>query len=156
MLHSLAQAVSIKKWKTSAVSTTDLIVETQLCKLRGALDVCFIYDMVFVNYTWLRHKFYGRSFARVQPFGNCHAGRILVAQCTRLQALSMCLYEKQEQIGIFFLRLINCYCSCRKLYVDQRVSTGVLVPRRRWGAGAHCWIFSNRRAPRTARRIRRC
>ena len=77
----------------------------------------------------------------IQHCGNCHAGRILVAQCMRLQALSMCVCEKQEQIRIFFPRLINYYCSCRKLHVDQRVSTGVLVPRRRWGAGAHCWFF---------------
>ena len=53
----------------------------------------------------------------------------------------MCVCETQKQISIFVPRLINCYCSCRKLHVDQRVSTGVLVPRRRWGAGAHCWIF---------------
>ena len=45
----------------------------------------------------------------------------------RLQVLSMCVCEKQEKIRIFFPRLINCYCSCRKLYVDQRVLTGVLV-----------------------------
>ena len=24
------------------------MVETQLCKLRGTLDLCFIYDMVFM------------------------------------------------------------------------------------------------------------
>ena len=29
---------NIKKWKTSAVSTTDWMVETQLCKLRGTSD----------------------------------------------------------------------------------------------------------------------
>ena len=29
------------------------MVETQLCNLRGTLDQCFIYDMVFVKYTWL-------------------------------------------------------------------------------------------------------
>ena len=154
-----------------------------------------------------------------------------MAQCIRLQALSMCVCEKQEQIRIFVPRLINCCCSFCTLHVDQRVSTGrgagaaaavgsgrtlldffkpksatdgakespvlmdsssgggasddadvvatgvvnrgeggagacmstnvcrqggVLVPRRRWGAGARCWIFANRRAPRTARRSRRC
>ena len=135
------------------------MVETQLCKLRGTLDLCFIYDIVFVKYTWLLmhcFTFFGRPFAPFQQFGICHAGRILVAQRMRLHALSMCVCEKQEQIRVVFPRLITCYCSCRKLHVDQCVSTGVLVPRRRWGAGAHCWIFSNRRAPRTARRSRRC
>ena len=45
----------IKKWKTSAVSTTDWMVETQLCKLRGTSDtfvgliLYFIYNMVFVK-----------------------------------------------------------------------------------------------------------
>ena len=52
-MHSLEQAVSINKEKTSAVSTTDWMVATQLCKLRGTLDLCFIYDMVFVKCTWL-------------------------------------------------------------------------------------------------------
>ena len=56
----------------------------------------------------------------------------------KLQALSMCICEKQKHIRIFFPWLINCYCSCRKLHVDrQRVSTGVLVSRRRWAEGAH-------------------
>ena len=47
--------------------------------------------------------------------------------------VDVCVYVcgKQQQILIFFPRLIDCYCSCRKLDVDQRVSTGVLVPRRR-------------------------
>ena len=31
-------SVLYKKWKTSAVSTTDWMVETQLCKLRGTSD----------------------------------------------------------------------------------------------------------------------
>ena len=88
----------------------------------------------------LLHIFYGRSLAPVQQFGNCHAGRIVVARCMRLLALSRCVCEKQEQARIFFSRLINCYCSCRKLHVDQPVSTEVLVPRRRSGRSAHCWI----------------
>ena len=29
------------------------MIETQLCKLRGTLDLYFIYDMVFGKYTWL-------------------------------------------------------------------------------------------------------
>ena len=29
------------------------MVETQLCKLRGTLDLYFIYDRVFVKHTWL-------------------------------------------------------------------------------------------------------
>ena len=142
------------------MSTTDWMVETQLCKLRGTLNLCFICDTVFVKNTGLLTHcftvFTGGRLRVVQQFGNCHAGRILAAQCMRLQALSMCVCEKQEQIRIFVPRLINCYCSCRKLHVDQRVSTGVLVPQRRLGAGAHCWIFSNRSAPRTAIRSRRC
>ena len=32
--------VYYKKWKMSAVSTTDWTVETQLCKLRGTSDTC--------------------------------------------------------------------------------------------------------------------
>ena len=43
----------MKNRKSSAVSTTEKMVEIQLCKLRGKLDLCFIYDMVFLNYTWL-------------------------------------------------------------------------------------------------------
>ena len=46
-----------KNWKTSAVSTTDWIVETQLCKLRGTSDtfvgraysMYLIYNVEFVN-----------------------------------------------------------------------------------------------------------
>ena len=38
----------IKSWKTSAVSTTVWMVETQLCKLRGTSDA-FVLNMVFVN-----------------------------------------------------------------------------------------------------------
>ena len=29
------------------------MIETQVCKLRGTLDLCFMYDIVFVKYTWL-------------------------------------------------------------------------------------------------------
>ena len=29
------------------------MIETQFCELRGTLGLCFIYDMVFVNNTWL-------------------------------------------------------------------------------------------------------
>ena len=151
---------SIKKYKTSAVSTTESLLGTQLCKLRGTSDICFIFDMLFVNLylivNTLLQVFHGRSFARVQQSGSCHARRILVAQCMRPQAFSMCVCEKLDQISIFFPRLINCFRSCRKLHADQRVSTGVLVPRRRWKAGAHCCIFSNLKSPRTARKSRRC
>ena len=46
----------MKSWKTKAVSTTDWMVETQLCKLRGTSDTLvgvlilyFVYNMVFLN-----------------------------------------------------------------------------------------------------------
>ena len=29
------------------------MIKSQLCKLRGTLDLCFIYGIVFVKYTWL-------------------------------------------------------------------------------------------------------
>ena len=46
---------SIKKWKTSAVITTDWIVETQLCKLRGTSDkfvgrACSIFHIPGIRY----------------------------------------------------------------------------------------------------------
>ena len=45
------------------------MVETQIFKMRGSLNLCFVYDTVFVKYTWLLIHcftcFYGRSFARV-------------------------------------------------------------------------------------------
>ena len=53
----------------------------------------------------------------------------------------MCVREKQEHIPIFFPQLINFYCSCRKLRVDQHVSTRVLVPRRRWERGHIAGFF---------------
>ena len=37
----------LKKWKTSAVSTTDWMVETQLCKLRGTSDT-FVGSAYFI------------------------------------------------------------------------------------------------------------
>ena len=37
----------LKKWKTSAVSTTDWMVETQLCKLRGTSDT-FVRSAYFI------------------------------------------------------------------------------------------------------------
>ena len=42
-----------KKMKTVILSATDEMVEAQLYKLRGTLDLCFMFDMVFVKYSWL-------------------------------------------------------------------------------------------------------
>ena len=41
--------ILLKKWKTLDVHTTDWMVKIQLCKLRGTLDLFFIYDILFVN-----------------------------------------------------------------------------------------------------------
>ena len=102
-MHSIAQAVSIKVENVSC-EYDRLKAETELCKLRGTIDLCFIYEygvceIFLVLNTWL-HNLYGRSFARVQQFGNCHAGRILVAQCMRL-ALSLCVLLKCRRILVF-------------------------------------------------------
>ena len=48
------------------------------------------------------------------------------------------MYVKSRSNFIFFLRLIDCYCPCRKLHVDRRVST---VDR---GAGAAAAVRSGR------------
>ena len=48
----------IKNWKTSAVSTTDWMVETQLCKLRGASDI---------------HPSWGRVTHSLQSHNGCFA-----------------------------------------------------------------------------------
>ena len=72
----------LKSWKTPAVSTTDWMVETQLCKLRGTSYIrhahwarlCygpFICNTVLVNYIYDMvvdiqfNNFHGRPFARV-------------------------------------------------------------------------------------------
>ena len=100
-----------------------------------------IWCLIYLVVNTLSHNFCRRSFARVQQFGNCHAGRILVAQSTRLQALSMCVCERQGQCRTSFPRLVNCYCSCRKLYVDRRVSTGVLGAAAAVGSGRTLLCF---------------
>ena len=67
------------QWKTSAVSTTDCMVETQLCKPRDTSDALVgrAYSMFHLQYVWCLwtkptiwlliqfNKFDGRPFARV-------------------------------------------------------------------------------------------
>ena len=81
--HSRLAFVFIKNRKTSAVSTTDWMVETQLCKLRGTSETFvgrahilrfIFYYIVLINlrygcyYSSKFHTFYGRSSARVLYF----------------------------------------------------------------------------------------
>ena len=80
----------------------------------------------------LLHIFYGRSFARVQQFGNCHAGRILVAHCMRLQALSMCVCETQKQIifecfTVDQLLLLMSQFACRPTCVERGAGAAAVV-----------------------------
>ena len=78
--HFIRHFFFLKKyhWKTSAVSTTDgwLKLNFASCVIRktrslGALVLCSICNMVFVNYIYdvvadtRFHKFHGRPFARV-------------------------------------------------------------------------------------------
>ena len=48
----------IKNWKTSAVSTTDWMVETQLCKLRGNIRhvrwTCLFYISFIIWFLWAK------------------------------------------------------------------------------------------------------
>ena len=60
----------VKKWKTSAVSTTDWIVETQLCKRRGTSDT-FV-GRAYSIFHWIK-KVYNLFFlSRSHTISNIH------------------------------------------------------------------------------------
>ena len=141
------------------------MVETQFLQAAwyDTLNPCFIYDMVFVKYTWLSiHCFTIFKGGRSRVFSSLGTATLWTyfsaAVCEAAGPVDVCICEKQERIRTFVGRLINCSCSCRNLHVDHRmyVDRGAGAAAAVGSGRTFCWIFSIRRAPRTARRSRRC
>ena len=120
-LECVPQGIWWKKWKTSAVSTTDWMIDTQLCKLRGTsifryytavvaqnlrkvVRACYIFD--HERYRSVNPPDVVRINRTISHYEYNHSALVLK---TRIEGI---LYLKIEKRLLWYLKIEKIHFSC--------------------------------------------